>query len=192
MIATLEGNVIYKTPTYFIINVNGVGYKVFVPLQFTEKINVNDKIFLFTHLVVKEDALELYGFETLDDKNIFELLLTVNGVGPKLAINILSRLPIDELVNAILNKNVVRIKSVPGLGIKTSEKIIIDLHDKLKSFGNTQNISNYTTKNEAVQALLVLGFHEKSIEKVINEILKENSSLNTEEIIKEALKKLSK
>lgn len=193
MIASIEGIIIYKTPTYFIVNVNGVGYKVFVPLPLSEKYNFNDKIFLYTHLIVKEDALDLYGFENIDEKNIFELLLTVNGVGPKLAINILSRITKDELIIAILDKNTSKLKSVPGLGGKTSDKIILELSDKLKTFEASPNMANITIKNEAIQALTVLGFQIKNIEKVVNEILQENpSSITTEEIIKQALKKLSK
>lgn len=195
MIASLRGRIIYKTPLYLILDVNGIGYKVFTSITTSEKLKENEEIFLYTYLVVKEDALDLYGFENIDERNIFELLLKVNGVGPRLAINILSRISTIELIKAIQNKNTSIIKSIHGVGAKTADKIIIELYDKIKQIdivGPSQSLNTFTHKTDAIQALVVLGYSEKNVEKVVDEIISQNPDATTEEILKASLKILTK
>ena len=133
MIGYLRGKIISKKPTRVTIDVNGVGYLVNISISTFEKIADKEEVSLYTYLVVKEDALDLYGFYSIPEKEMFELLISVNGIGPKTAQSILSGIQIADLKEALKTGNIGRIVSVPGIGRKTAERMMIELRDKVES-----------------------------------------------------------
>ena len=154
----------------------------------------NDElIFLYTHLSVKEDSHTLYGFISKVEREIFRLLISVSGVGPSIARTMLSSMTTDEIQQAIASGNVGIIQSVKGIGAKTAQRVLVDLRDKISStfaIGEVSVFESNTNKNEALSALEVLGFNKKQAEKVLEKVLKENSSASVEVLIKQALKNL--
>ena len=132
MIATLHGEIIQVEDSSFVIEVGGVGLRVFIPATLRVRMKVGEAVLLYTHLVVREDALTLYGFETQADRDIFNMLLGVDGVGPKVSLAVLSTLTIDTIQRAVFNEESEILSRVPGVGKKTAQKIILHLHDRLK------------------------------------------------------------
>ncbi|CAG0958934.1 Holliday junction ATP-dependent DNA helicase RuvA [Flavobacteriales bacterium] len=194
MIAYIEGKIFEKTPTYVIINCAGVGYLVNISLNTFSKLPGNDLCKLHTHLIVREDAHLLYGFAEKSEKELFLQLISVSGVGAATAILILSSLSAAEIKNAIISKDVNLLKSIKGIGTKSAERIIIDLRDKLMKGDHFSpqiiNAQNNTSKEEALSALVMLGFSKIQTEKVVNQIIASNTEASVEEIIKKALKAL--
>ncbi len=193
MYAYFEGKLIEKTPTYAVIDCNGVGYMLNITLNtFTA---IKDKLTckLFSHLVVREDALTLYGFIHEQELELFKKLISVSGVGPSTARMVLSSLSAEEVMNAILSANVSVLESVKGIGAKTAQRIIVDLKDKLEKTPGIQqsaiNIQHYNiNRQEAFSALIMLGFNKNSVDKALDKILKNTeNSLTVEEVIKHAL-----
>ncbi len=193
MIAHIRGRMIEKNPDHAVIECNGLGYHINISLQTFSNIPDEENVKLFTHFVVREDAQILYGFLTKTEREIFKLLISVSGVGPSTAITMLSSMDTSEIQRAIAGEDVSKIQSVKGIGIKTAQRVIVDLRDKiLKSYEISEEFptSNNTIKIEALSALEVLGFSRKKVEKVIQVILQDSPTISLEELIKQALKNL--
>ena len=193
MISFIRGKKIHIDPAKIIIDVNGIGYDVNISLRTYSKLKDKSDIFIYTHLNVKEDSHTLFGFNSESERNTFLSLLSINGVGPSTAIMILSSLSANELKKAILSSDSNKIKSVKGIGLKTAERIILELKDKV-SFDDIDNDKFYdnmgnTLKAEALSALSSLGISKNIVEKHINDILERNDDISLEDLIKEVLKR---
>ncbi|MCG8575657.1 MAG: Holliday junction branch migration protein RuvA [Flavobacteriales bacterium] len=191
MIAHLNGRLVEKTPTSVIVECAGVGYFVKISLNTFSKLGDDENIKIFTQLQVREDAHTLYGFYSLKEREMFNHLISVSGIGANTAILMLSAMTSDEIASAIVNEEVAVIQSIKGIGAKTAQRVIIDLKDKVvKSDFTTENIfvTDNTNQNDALTALLSLGFDKKRVEKVIAKVITEDQTV--EDIIKEALKVL--
>ncbi|MBV6485175.1 MAG: Holliday junction ATP-dependent DNA helicase RuvA [Flavobacteriales bacterium] len=193
MIAQIKGRLIEKTPTYVVVDCNGVGYQINISLNTFSKIGNEENCLLFTHFVIREDAHLLYGFKEKSERELFRQLISVSGVGSSTAIMILSSLSPDETKAAIISGNVNTLKGVKGIGLKTAERIIIDLRDKVGKNEGTELFSissNNTIKEEALSALVMLGFSKMPAEKALTKIMTESPNLTVEELIKRTLKSL--
>ena len=193
MISFLKGNKVEIDVSKVVIDVNGVGYKVNISLRTFSKIKDLNNLHIQTHLHVKEDAHTLYGFYNKRERNTFLSLISISGVGPSTAIVILSSLSADELKLAILDSDVNKIKSVKGIGLKTAERIILELKDKInideiEDIKLSNNIGN-TIRDEALSALSSLGISKNVVEHHIDSILEANKDINLEDLIKEILKR---
>ncbi|WP_339867294.1 Holliday junction branch migration protein RuvA [uncultured Algoriphagus sp.] len=196
MIDYLRGKLVFKDPTYVIIDVNGIGYHVKISLQTYSEIKDEEQIKLLTYLHIKEDAHTLFGFKQEDEKRLFLLLLSINGVGPSTGLMILSSLSSLEIEQAILAGDVATIQHVKGIGAKTAQRIILELKDKVGkggSEGSTTSLgflkSGNKIREEALQALITLGFPKAAAEKNIAAILKKTTGeISLEDLIKASLK----
>ena len=188
----MKGNKVEIDVSKVVIDVNGVGYKVNISLRTFSKIKDLKNLHIYTHLYVKEDAHTLYGFYNKRERNTFLRLISIS-VGPSTAIVILSSLSADELKLAILESDVNKIKSVKGIGLKTAERIILELKDKInideiEDIKLSNNIGN-TIRDEALSALSSLGISKNVVEHHIDSILEANKDINLEDLIKEILKR---
>ncbi|MET3539109.1 Holliday junction branch migration protein RuvA [Chryseobacterium limigenitum] len=194
MIFSLQGTVQELTPTYAVINVQGVGYYVGISLMTSQTLTLNQGTVLFIQQIIREDAHLLFGFNTRSEKEMFNLLISVNGVGAVSALILLSTLSLDEIASAILSKNSALIQKAKGLGVKTAERIIVDLKDKVQKFTNAEeNISTFVDnkiKEESLSALEVLGIPKRMSEKIADRIIKQNSAITVEELVKQILKNI--
>lgn len=194
MIYSLKGIVQELNPTSVIIDVNGVGYFVGISLQTSEKLVLGKEIFLNIQQIIREDAHLLFGFNAILEKEMFNLLISVNGVGPVSAIIMLSSLSLEEISSAILSNNSLLLQKVKGIGTKTAERIIVDLRDKVQKFNITEeNISTFAgnkIKEESLSALEVLGIPKKMSEKIADRILKQNPDFSVEDLVKQILKNI--
>ncbi|MFZ4931963.1 Holliday junction branch migration protein RuvA [Chryseobacterium sp. Mn2064] len=194
MIFSLQGTVQELTPTYAVINVQGVGYYVGISLMTSQTLVLNQQTFLFIQQIIREDAHLLFGFNTRSEKEMFNLLISVNGVGAVSALILLSTLSLDEIASAILSGNSALIQKAKGIGAKTAERIIVDLKDKVQKFSDpAANISvmvDNKIKDEALSALEVLGIPKRTSEKLADRILKQNSEISVEELVKQILKNI--
>ncbi|AZA92269.1 Holliday junction branch migration protein RuvA [Chryseobacterium sp. G0162] len=194
MIFSLQGTVQELTPTYAVINVQGVGYYVGISLMTSQTLTLNQQTVLFIQQIIREDAHLLFGFNTRSEKEMFNLLISVNGVGAVSALILLSTLSLDEIAAGILSGNSALIQKAKGIGAKTAERIIVDLKDKVQKFsGPAENISsmvNNKIKEEALSALEVLGIPKRTSEKMADRILKQNPDLSVEELVKQILKNI--
>ena len=193
MIAHLQGRLVEKTPTEVVIDCNGVGYQVNISLHTFSLLPDSENIRLYTFLQVKEDAHTLFGFMEKAERELFKFLISVSGVGAGTARTMLSSLDPKQIINAIASGDVATIQSIKGIGVKTAQRVILDLKDKvLKVYDLGEvSVSGYNTnKDEALSALEVLGFNKKSAEKVVDKIVRENPDVTVETIIKQALKNL--
>ena len=193
MITHIRGRLVEKSPTGVVIDCNGVGYFIHISLHTFSQITEDESIKLLTHLQVKEDAHQLYGFATSTERQIFRLLISVSGIGTNTARTMLSSLTPQQVREGIASEDVALIQSVKGIGLKTAQRVIIDLKDKvLKVFDMDEipAVSNNTSKDEALSALEVLGFAKKQSERVVGKILANTPNVSVEQIIKEALKNL--
>ncbi|MEX1001078.1 MAG: Holliday junction branch migration protein RuvA [Crocinitomicaceae bacterium] len=191
MIRHLNGRLIEKTPTHIVVECAGVGYFVKISLNTFSHLGEDESIKIHTQLQVREDAHTLYGFYSEAEREMFNHLISVSGIGASTAILMLSAMTSDEIAAAIIHEDVVTIKGIKGIGAKTAQRLIIDLKDKVaKSDFASENIftTNNTNQNDALTALLALGFDKNRAEKAINKVLKDDQSI--EGIIKEALKVL--
>ena len=191
MYSYFEGRIAEKTPTYAVIDCNGIGYLLNITLNTYTAIKDREKCKLFAHLVVREDAHMLYGFISELELELFRKLISVSGVGPGTARMMLSSVSADEVMEAITTGNVMVLKSIKGIGEKTAQRIIVDLRDKLgRVEGNKEILTSvHNTKHqEALSALLMLGFNKNSIEKALDKILRTSDvSITVEELIKKSL-----
>ena len=193
MITHIKGRLVEKSPTSVVIECNGIGYMINISLNTFSQIPDNENLKLFTHLQVKEDSHTLYGFFSTKERQIFRLLISVNGIGPSIARTMLSSISPDQIIDAISRENVSLIQSVKGIGSKTAQRVIIDLHDKiLKVYELDEGFasSNNTNKEEALSALEVLGINKKSSERLVDQIVLDNPDVSVEDIIKSTLKNL--
>jgi len=195
MIAYIDGKLTYKDPTYVIIDVNGVGYQIKIPLSTYSSLPAGERCKLQTYLHIKEDAHTLYGFTTVAEKEAFLLLISISGVGPNTGLMILSSLSVEEIQQAIVREDVRTIQQVKGIGAKTAQRVILELKDKIKKeLVPTETLSaparaRNTVRAEALSALVTLGFAKNVAEKTLDSIIKrEGSDLSVEELIKFALK----
>ena len=193
MISFLKGKKDNIDPTKLVLDVNGVGYDINISLRTFSSLKDKDDIFIHTHLNVKEDSHTLYGFNSINEKETFLSLLSINGVGPSTAIMILSSLSALELKKAIINSDTNKIKSVKGIGLKTAQRIILELKDKISVEGidsdKISSVYDNTTRDEALSALSSLGISKKIVERHINDILQRESDISLENLIKEVLKR---
>ena len=193
MITHIRGRLVEKSPTAVVIDCNGVGYFIHISLHTFSQLKDDESIKLLTHLQIKEDAHQLYGFATLMEREIFRLLISVSGIGTNTARTMLSSLTPKQIRQGIAAEDVALIQSVKGIGLKTAQRVIIDLKDKIfkiYDIDETLLISDNTNKDEALSALEVLGFAKKNSERVVVKIISNNPDASVELIIKEALKNL--
>ena len=191
MIAQLNGKIIDKTPTQLIIDCGGVGYQVLISLNTFSSLGEKESNLIYTQFIVREDAQLLYGFSSKEEREVFNLLTSVSGIGPSTAIIMLSSLSPTEIARAITSEDVTTIKGIKGIGQKTAQRVIVDLRDKMLKFEpETDNLTdlNNTIRFDALTALISLGFDKKKAEKVVNKIY--NNQSTVEGIIKDALKLL--
>lgn len=194
MITYLRGKLVHKDPTHVIIEVNGVGYQVSISLHTFSEIKDQEEIRLSTYLQIREDAHVLFGFSSAQEKQMFQHLISVNGVGPTTAMVVLSYLPPSELRAAIIREDAVALQSIKGIGGKTAQRLILELKDKLRKEAGEEISSGSTTshnktKTEALTALTTLGIARTAAEKSIDAVLKRaGNSLTLEELVKQALR----
>ncbi len=191
MIGEIKGKLSYKSFEYLIVNVNGVGYKIFVPLSvFSRLPELNETVHIKVHTVLKPETIELYGFLTDDELRTFQLLININGIGPRLARNILSGIPVQELLSAVSKGDVKRIKSIPGVGSKIAQRIVIELRDKAAKFLGTdqseKKVGDQQLREEVISALVNLGYKKKEALDAFEKARKDE--MRIEEIIKDCLK----
>jgi Holliday junction DNA helicase RuvA len=189
----IQGEIIELNPAFVVMQTGGIGYSIHISLNTFTALNKQSQAKLFTHFIVREDAHLLYGFATTSERELFRNLLSVNGVGASTALMMLSSLSPDEIISAILTDNVHALKSVKGIGIKTAQRIIIDLKDKVGKVNLPEQIlfpENNTIRNEALSALVMLGFTRKDADTALGKVLKEISGASVETVIKLTLKRL--
>lgn len=199
MIGQLRGVILEKQPPQLLLEVNGVGYEVDAPMStFYRLPDVGQMVLLHTHFVVREDAHHLYGFYSREERSLFRTLLKVNGVGPKLALTILSGIDTKEFVQAILNNDTANLVRLPGVGKKTAERLIVEMRDKFNGWQETlpNQIDNHDLKKpmtnqatqDAISALIALGYKPQEASRAISKI--EEKNLNSEEMIRRALREM--
>ena len=192
MIGRLSGILLEKNPPQIVLDVQGVGYEVDVPMStFYNLPALNEKVMLHTQLIVREDAHLLYGFLTYEERVAFRQLLKISGVGPKLALSVLSGLSIGELAAAVANKDAARLNKIPGVGKKTAERLLLELQGKLIVSGASaaSGVMLASGSNDIVNALLALGYNEKEADWAAKQLPKD---ANVSDGIRQALKLLSK
>lgn len=196
MIGQLSGRLLDKSPTRVLLDVSGVGYEIMIPLSTFEQLGpVGENATLLTHLHVREDILQLYGFASRNEKQLFQLLLAVNGVGPKLAQGILSGCSVEVFCNYIKQNATAALTKIPGIGKKTAERLVLELRDRISHWDISQEKKGAATgpaalSEEALLALLTLGYPRNEAEKAIRQALAENADLPVEELIKQALRSM--
>jgi Holliday junction DNA helicase RuvA len=195
MIEYIKGTIVELTPTDVVLECGGIGYICPISLQTYEKFQNQDKITVYVHHYIREDEELFFGFATKDERELFRLLISVSGIGVASARMMLSSLTSDEIRNAILSEDINRIKSVKGIGLKSAQRLVLELKDKIvKGAGADNTVLFQSAANaiadEATTALVMLGFSKAAISKVMPAILKANPGAKVEEIIKIALKKL--
>ena len=193
MITQLRGRLVEKSPTSVVIDCQGVGYLVNISLFTFGQLTDDENIQLFTHLQVREDAHTLYGFTTDLERQLFRLLIGISGIGANTARTMLSSLSPSEIGQAIQGEQVDVIQSVKGIGAKTAQRVVIELRDKIQAVvadAGIPAVSSNTNREEALSALVVLGYQKKSCVKVIDELLSMDAEMSVERLIRNALNKL--
>ena len=194
MIFYLRGIVQELTPTYTVLEVNGVGYYVGISLQTSQKLSLGKEYLLYTQQIIREDAHLLFGFFDKEEKEMFNLLISVNGVGAVSTMIVLSSLELSEISQAILSGNSGVLQKVKGIGAKTAERIIIDLRDKVGKFEGGSHektaLVDNRVKEAALSALEVLGISRKMSEKIADKILKSSTEISVENLVKQVLKNI--
>ena len=199
MYAYIKGILEEKTNTFIVVENNGIGYKIFMSESAIQKLGERgEKVKIHTYYYVKEDNISLYGFLSNEELKMFELLIIVSGIGAKSAINILSNIEPSTFALAVITDDVLKIKQLPGIGAKTAQRIILELKDKLKTLDAIENkndtqievVDNKENIEEAISALMILGYSKKEIEKSFEKT--DLSNMTTEEIIRIGLKYLGK
>ena len=200
MITFLDGKLVSALPTQATVDVNGVGYEVFIPLSSYDKLpTVGQPIRILTHLAVREDAHILYGFMTVPERDLFRLLVNnVSGIGPKLALAVLSGMSVSNFKTAVVNSDIAAISKISGLGKKTAERIVLELKDKLGVAAAWQAATaayaptpEQEQANEAVLALIALGYKQVDAHKAVRDLQTQGQAKSAEELVKLALKKMA-
>jgi holliday junction DNA helicase RuvA len=196
MIAHLRGKLLAKHPNQAIVETAGVGYDVTISVPtFSDLPAVGAEVALYIHTHVREDALALYGFLRASEKVLFEKLITVSGIGPKLAITILSGMAADEMVGAIRGNDVARLTRIPGIGKKTAERMVLELHDKLPPSGAIAPVTipaMNATEEDVLSALVNLGYQRPAAEKALATATRNGKGMSFDTLFREALGVLSK
>lgn len=197
MIYNLRGTLTYTDPTFAVVECGGVGFKCFVSMTTLKSLtSVGTEVNLFTHLAVREDAMDLYGFASADELDAFKLLITVSGVGPKAAMAILSVLPPDRLAIAVSSGDARSIQQAQGVGKKTAERVVLELKDKMVGIGSVssdvvsgiQSVATSTSAQEAVEVLVSLGFNQSDASAVVGAM---DKSLSVDDMVRKGLQQLS-
>jgi Holliday junction DNA helicase RuvA len=191
----IKGELVLVTPTYAVLDIQGIGYKIIISLQTYTKLADVTTAKLNIHQVIREDANLLYGFYDEDERHIFRLLINVNGVGPNTALIMLSSLSSDEIRTAILKEDINTLKGVKGIGLKTAQRIVVDLRDKITTSGASVDLLSRQAmgneqKEEALLALITMGYTKVSAEKVLDKLLKEAKYTTVQELLKAAFKQM--
>ena len=201
MIASLTGRLAFKAPTYLVLDVHGVGYEVFIPLSTYYGLpNLSESISLSVHTHVREDAIQLFGFLTSQEKDAFVLLTSVSGVGPKLALSVLSALPVSNLVSAIQSGDVEKLTTVPGIGNKSASRLVLELKDKVEKLhpglapaSESPRQGEDATFDDALSALVNLGYRPQDAKVALKQVKKSNAkSIVLKDMIRESLKELAR
>lgn len=193
MITQISGKLVEKNPTYVVIDCQGVGYEINISLHTFSQLSSDENLRLYTHLQVREDAHTLYGFFTSIERTVFRLLLSVSGIGASTARTMLSSMDPQQIKTAVATEDITTIKSIKGIGLKTAQRLILELKDKMLNLAGNDEIpviQSNTIKEEALSALEVLGYTRKSSEKMIDSIIQHSPESSVEELIKAALNKL--
>jgi Holliday junction DNA helicase RuvA len=200
MIAHIQGLLHFKSPEYLVIDVDGIGYQVHVPLStFYDLPQVGSRVSLHIHTHVREDALQLYGFQSPDEKALFVRLISISGIGPRLAVNILSGISPAELVESLGHNNLARLISIPGVGRKTAERIMLELRDKLTTLAPSHDVTtpakivaDEAMNEDALSALLNLGYKKGVAQQAIENARKRlEGEITLETLLKESLRALA-
>ncbi len=187
MIGFLRGRILRRSPQHIILDVGGVGYIVQIPISTFERLKGTDsEVSLHIHTVLKEDSLQLYGFFTEEEREIFTTLLNVNGIGPKTALNVISYLPPEELRKALQDEDIKRLTKIPGLGKKTAQRIILELRDKIPDKMKKEN----RIYDDALSALVNLGYQKAQAREAL-EVVQKKGLVSIEDILREALRILT-
>jgi Holliday junction DNA helicase RuvA len=194
MIAYLKGTIIQKTPGQVVVDIGGVGYCAAIPLSTYFKLGeIGDPVELFIHTHLTDNALSLYGFITKDERELFLKLIGISGIGPKLAMNVLSGIEAGELVDAIKKSDVARISLIPGIGKKTALRITMELQDKIEKKEKLLAVRGSKEKEDLISALLNLGFRRKEVERIVDETIRAmGSDAEIEKLLRECLKRMAK
>lgn len=195
MISYIRGTLINKSPASIIVESHGIGFKILITLSsFNSLSDEGEEICILTYLHHREDSMLLFGFTTDEERDLFLKLISVSGIGPKIAQGVLSGITIDKFKHAIRNKDIEMLTSAPGIGKKTAERLILELKDKIGDFispdGSLAGVSSVPGSEDAVLALVSLGFKQSKAEKEVTIIYKENPSIKIEEVIRKVLKKI--
>lgn len=193
MIEYLDGKIVELNPAHAIVDVGGVGYFITISLNTYSALTRTKSGKLFIHEVIREDAHNLYGFSEPDERVLFRNLISVSGIGPNTGILFLSSLSVIEIKSAIVSGDFNKLKTIKGVGLKTAQRLVVELKDKLGKEPLPSDIfstENNTTREEALSALVTLGFVKKNAEKIIDTILKQNPQSTVEQLIKDALKQI--
>tara|TARA_Y100000389_G_scaffold151695_1_gene151495 strand:- start:81 stop:662 length:582 start_codon:yes stop_codon:yes gene_type:complete len=193
MITQIKGKLVEKNPTQLVVDCNGIGYEINISLHTFSSLSSDENIQLFTHLQVREDAHILYGFFTVLERSVFRLLISVSGIGTSIARTMLSSLTPSEIQQAIGTEDLATIQGVKGIGLKTAQRVIIELKDKIRTLQGSEEIpvhKSNTIKEETLSALEVLGYSRKTSEKVVDNLIQGNPDGSVEDLIKGALNKL--
>lgn len=188
----IKGNITELTPAYAVVETGGIGYFINISLQTYTQICNRADVRLLLHYVVREDAHILFGFFDEDERNVFRLLLSVNGIGANTARMMLSSITSQEVRMAIEKDDISKLKSVKGIGLKTAQRIVVDLKDKISktSAGNIFVSTNSLVRSETISAMITLGFTKNTVEKCIDALLQKDPDASVESLIKQALKQL--
>jgi holliday junction DNA helicase RuvA len=194
----IKGKLITSNTTSIVVDANNIGYKIKVSLScFSDLPQIGKDVFIFLSMIVREDSHTLYGFLTKEKKDLFEKLITVSGIGPKVAITLLGRLDIVNFQTAIINSDIKLLSKVPGIGKKTAQRLLIELKDKIKIIGDVSlnpqssiNANIPSHANDAIKALINLGYNPLKAQRAIQSLAKENKDLDTSSLIKAALQNI--
>ena len=195
MIDYIKGQIIELSPTDMVVECSGIGYRILISLQTYEGMNGKKDATVYIHHYLREDEEVYYGFATKDERELFRLLIGVSGIGASTARMMLSSLNSDEIRNAIISEDINKIKSIKGIGLKSAQRLILELKDKVVKGGGSDNSTIFSqgsnpVTEEATTALVMLGFTKANVNKAISAVLKESPAATLEEIIKLALKRL--
>ena len=192
MITRIRGRLVEKSPTELVVDCNGIGYCINISLNTFSKLSDKESIELYTHLIIKEDSHSLFGFLTKAERELFQLLISVSGVGASTARVMLSSLSPSEIISAIANERVSIVQSIKGIGSKTAQRIILELKDKILGIENNENDFELIPQEieEAISALEVLGYSRKQTTKLVSKIKSDEPEISTEALIKRSLNNL--
>ena len=194
MIAYLKGTIIQKTPSQVVVDIGGVGYCAAIPLSTYFKLGeIGDPVELFIYTHLTDNALSLYGFITKDERELFLKLIAISGIGPKLAMNVLSGIEAPDFVDAVKRSDVARIALVPGIGKKTALRITMELQDKIEKKEKLLAVHGSKEKEDLVSSLLNLGFRRKEVERIVDETIRAlGTEAEFEKLLRECLKRMAK